>query len=284
MRSRCAGAMPAPSSATVSVACRPAVDVNPDRRSYRAVLDRVVDEIRHCVLSTSRSARDTNVRGRRDVQPLLSFLGEQAQRGGDISREVAEVDDVARQANRAGVATRELQQRIDQPREPVDLLEHRAHRLFVFRGRPGFRGPARRSRESPTSGVRNSCDASAVNRRSWSKEDSRRANVSLITAASLPISSCAFGTDNTLVQAIRGDAARFGGELIDRRQCAPRQDIPADAGQHDDDRQTEDQHDEDFAKLLFDALLGTRRDGVVRLECACLLRVARGTRAAPPGT
>ena len=79
---------------------------------------------------------------------------------------------------------------------------------------------------------------------------------------------------------IRRDSAA---KLIDRRQCAPRQDIPADASQHDDDRQPEDQHDQDFAKLLFDPLLGTRLRRRDPARACLLLRVVREIRDAPPG-
>ena len=129
-------------------------------------------------------------------------------------------------------------------RQAIDLLEHAADCLLVLCQAYGFRrGRARRCRESPTSGVRSSCDASAVKRRADRTMPPRRANVSLITAASRRFRRAAFGTDTRSCRRSAVMRRASAGELIDRRQRSPRQDIPADARQHDDQRQTEHQHD-----------------------------------------
>ena len=98
--------------------------------------------------------------------------------------------------------------------------------------------------------------------------------MSLMTAASRPISSCSIRHRQPLVQAIGGDAPRLGREMIDRRERPPREHVAADAGQHHDQRQTEHEDDQDFAKLLLrGALPGpvVRLVALGRVESCCLL-------------
>ena len=61
-----------------------------------------------------------------------------------------------------------------------------------------------------------------------------------------------------LVQAIGGDAPGLGREMIDRRQRPPREHVPANAGQRDDERKAEHQHDQDFPQLCPQPLLRPR--------------------------
>jgi hypothetical protein len=58
-----------------------------------------------------------------------------AREAGDLAREIAEVEDIERETNRSGVATRQAQQRLDETRQAIDLFQHAADRLFVLRRR-----------------------------------------------------------------------------------------------------------------------------------------------------
>ena len=92
-----------------------------------------------------------------------------------------------------------------------------------------------RSPTSPTlriavSGVRSSCETSAVNRRICSNDASSRPSVSLNTVASRPISSSGLCDRQPIAQALGGDRPGALGHPLDRRQRAPRQRVAAEAG------------------------------------------------------
>ena len=103
-----------------------------------------------------------------------------------------------------------------------------------------YAASSRRPRKptSPTlrmavSGVRNSCDASAVKRRICSNDDSSRVNVSLKTVASRPEFVARIVDRQSIVQSLGVDRTRAFGHPIDRRECAAGKDIAADTGRSD---------------------------------------------------
>ena len=108
------------------------------------------------------------------------------------------------------------------------------------------------------SGVRSSCDESAVKRRNWSKDDSSLANVSLMTRGEAADFVSLVRDLQPFVQAFGRDSLRFRGKMIDRGERATRQQVAADAGKRDDQRQAEHENDQNLGELFTDALLGPR--------------------------
>ncbi len=59
-----------------------------------------------------------------------------------------------------------------------------------------------------------------------------------------------------LVQSLGRDSSRFQREMIDGCERATREHIPANTGEGDDERQTQDEDQQDLRELLAHALLG----------------------------
>ena len=146
-------------------------------------------------------------------------------------------------------------QRVDETGQAIDLFEHAADRILVFRGRPRLAQShfpdAANDRQRRPQLVRRIGGESPqlVERRVQARErvvDDRGQPADFILLV---------GHRQPLVQAIGGDASRFGREMVDRGQGPPREHVPADAGERHDQRQTEHEDDQDFAQLLLEALL-----------------------------
>ena len=141
---------------------------------------------------------------------------------------------------------RQTQERVDETRQAIDLFEHAAHGFVVFRRVRVSPSPTSPMPRITDSGVRSSCDASAVKRRSCSNDDSRRANVRVDHRGQPSNLVVLIGDRQTLVQAFGGDAPRLGRQVINRRQRPPCEHIAADSGQHDDQRKAEHEDAQHF--------------------------------------
>ena len=97
-----------------------------------------------------------------------------------------------------------------------------------------------------------------MNRRSWSNDDSRRPKCA-VDDRRQPSDFIVLVRDRqSLVQAFGGDPSRLAGKMVDRRQGPSREDVPAETGERDDQRETQHKDDENFAKLLLEACLRVR--------------------------
>src|SRR6185295_4642525 len=114
---------------------------------------------------------------------LAPLFGEHGQRRDQLSHQLVEIERLPREVHAAGVARRSISSSM----LPMASLYSSGERVSTKPASPMPRMTA--------SGVRSSWEASAVKRRSLSNDDSRRAKVSLMTAASRPISSCWHGTE-----------------------------------------------------------------------------------------
>ena len=230
------------------------LNAHPDRRSRRAVLDGVVDHVGNRIPQHQTIGRHADIRVGSDLEPLLPFLREDPERCRDVAREISEVEDLARKTNRTGVSTRQAQERVDQPGQTIDLFEHAADRILVFRWRPGLAQPhfadAANDRERGPQLVRRIGGESPqlAERRVQPREgvvDHRGQPADFILLV---------GHRQPLVQTLGGDASRFGRKMVDRGQSPTGEHVPADTGECHDQRQTQDEHHDDFAQLLLKAL------------------------------
>src|SRR5437667_461951 len=95
-----------------------------DRAADRRVFYRVVHQIDESVAYV-RAVSHGMDRGRGSkLEILLFFVGQQAQLIDHIPRQCSEIQNLRRQLNFSGVGARESQETLDEPREPVDLLQH----------------------------------------------------------------------------------------------------------------------------------------------------------------
>ena len=94
-------------------------------------------------------------------------------------RQLAEIDGGKRQRNLTRLGARQREHLVDQPREPIDVLDLAGERALQLASRRGSSAPARSRRAAPPSGVRSSWASAVLNCRISPTECSRRPSVSL---------------------------------------------------------------------------------------------------------
>jgi hypothetical protein len=67
-------------------------------------------------------------------EALAALLRKDAQRRDDLARQLSEVEAFAHQADGAGIAVGQAQQRVHESGQAIDLLEHAADNVPVFGG------------------------------------------------------------------------------------------------------------------------------------------------------
>ena len=176
--------------------------------------------------STSSSASGVRRGRRRSTTIGCCFSSASTPRCcGHVLGQLCRSTSLARQRRLAGLGPRQREQAIDEAGQPIGLLEHAADDAAIARRSSRWpRRPTSPTLRMEVSGVRSSCETSAVNCRICSNDDSSRPSVSLNTDASRPISSSGLSHRQPIAEPFGGDRARALGHAA---RSAPARGAPA---------------------------------------------------------
>src|SRR5262245_15443367 len=108
-----------------------------DGTSPRRVLDRIVEQVDESLAHQGLITGHPHCGPRTHRQDLLFLLREDAQMLGDRDHQLAQIDGITAGLDIAGLPTGEGEQALDEPSEPIHLLQHAADGLAVDRRAEG---------------------------------------------------------------------------------------------------------------------------------------------------